>query len=245
MNADPAVQLRLLALQATDTSLSQLAHRRRSLPELAAIAEHQKRSIVLEDSVIDAQTSIADIELEQRRLENDVDTVRTRTGKDQAQLQAGGLPPRELSGLEHEIATLARRQSSLEDDLLDVMERGENAADELRVATEARNEVADAARSLEARRDETFGEIDAAVATHAAERDSMAGELPPELLALYEKSRTQGGTGAAMLRQRRCEGCRIEASGSELSTLRKAAPDAVVRCENCRAILVRTAESGL
>ncbi|MBE7187935.1 zinc ribbon domain-containing protein [Jatrophihabitans endophyticus] len=245
MNADPAVQLRLLDLQAADTSLAQLAHRRRSLPELAAITEHRGRLTGLEGAVVDAQTTIADIELEQRRLENDVDTVRTRTGKDQARLQAGGLPPRELSGLEHEIATLARRQSTLEDELLEVMERGETAADELRVATAARDEVLDEMHALEARRDEAFGEIDAAVAGRTPEREAVAAALPADLLALYEKSRSQGGTGAALLRQRRCEGCRIEASGSELSALRKAEPDAVVRCENCRAILVRTAESGL
>ena len=160
-------------------------------------------------------------------------------------LQAGGLPPRELSGLEHEIATLARRQSNLEDELLEVMERGETAADDLRVATEGRNEVVTEMQTLEARRDEVFGEIDGTVAGRTPERESIAASLPPDLLALYERSRTQGGTGAAMLRQRHCEGCRIEASGSELSALRKSEPDAVVRCENCRAILVRTAESGL
>jgi predicted nucleic acid-binding Zn-ribbon protein len=37
----------------------------------------------------------------------------------------------------------------------------------------------------------------------------------------------------------------MELSGSELSAARTAAADEVVRCDNCRAILVRTAESGL
>ena len=48
-----------------------------------------------------------------------------------------------------------------------------------------------------------------------------------------------------MLRQRRCEGCHIELSGSELAAVRGAEADAVVRCDNCRRILIRTAESGL
>jgi hypothetical protein len=34
-------------------------------------------------------------------------------------------------------------------------------------------------------------------------------------------------------------------SGSELAGVRHAAADEVVRCDNCRAVLVRTAESGL
>ena len=64
-------------------------------------------------------------------------------------------------------------------------------------------------------------------------------------MTLYERARAHSGTGAALLRQRRCEGCHIELSGSELAAVRKADDDAVIRCENCRAILVRTAESGL
>ena len=48
-----------------------------------------------------------------------------------------------------------------------------------------------------------------------------------------------------MMRQRRCEGCRIELSGAALSAVRAAEPDVVLRCEECRRILVRTAESGL
>jgi hypothetical protein len=48
-----------------------------------------------------------------------------------------------------------------------------------------------------------------------------------------------------VLRQRRCEGCHIELSGSELAAVRAAAPDEVVRCDNCRRILVRTEDSGL
>jgi predicted nucleic acid-binding Zn-ribbon protein len=54
-----------------------------------------------------------------------------------------------------------------------------------------------------------------------------------------------GGVGAALVRHRRCEGCRIELAGNELATVRHSAPDVVIRCDNCRRILVRTAESGL
>ncbi|WP_375483223.1 zinc ribbon domain-containing protein [uncultured Jatrophihabitans sp.] len=245
MNADPADQLRLLDLQAADTALAQLAHRRRTLPELAQLAAKEKDAAEVNNRVIDAQTLVADIELEQRRLENDVDTVRTRAAKDDARLQSGGLPSRELEGLQHEIASLARRQSSLEDDLLDVMERAEQAGATLGVATSDEQAVRAEVSELQVRRDSSFGEIDDAIGQREPQRAAIASALPPDLLALYEKSRASGGHGAAMLRQRRCEGCRIELSGSEVSALRAAAPAAVVRCENCRAILVRTSESGL
>ncbi|GAB2460029.1 zinc ribbon domain-containing protein [Jatrophihabitans fulvus] len=245
MNADPAVQLRLLDLQAADTALSQLAHRRRSLPQLAAIADKAKAAAALHHELVDAQTAVADTELEQNRLEADVETVRNRAARDDARLQAGGLPAKELGSLQHEIATLARRQSTLEDELLEVMERAESA-DAVLSDVQARHEAVVAEQhDLEAERDSAFAEIDAAAAERRPQRDAIAAGLPADLLALYEKARAQSGNGAALLRQRRCEGCRIELSGSDLNAVRKADPDDVVRCDNCRAILVRTSESGL
>jgi uncharacterized protein len=245
MNADTATQLRLLDLQAADTALAQLAHRRNNLPELAGIADCVKRGADLHNELVDAETRQSDIAAEQRRLEADVDTVRARSGRDEARLQAGGLPARELESLQHEIATLARRQSTLEDELLDVMERAEEADALLREATARHDALATEQRDLEAARDAAFAEIDAAIAQRTPERASIAELLPAELLALYERARAHGGTGAALLRQRRCEACHIELSGSELAAVRNAAPDEVVRCDNCRAVLVRTAESGL
>ena len=246
MNADPAAQLRLLDLQAADTALAQLAHRRATLPELAALAEREKRGTELHNEAIDAETLLADIVDEQRKLENEVDAVRTRASRDEQRLQSGGLPAKELESLQHEVTSLARRQSALEDDLLEVMERHEEADARLAEVSAARAALDAERAELEAAGDAAFAEIDAAVTARGAERSAIAGDLPADLLALYEKAREHGGgVGAAMLRQRRCEGCRIELSGAELSAVRAAEPDAVVRCEECRRILVRTAESGL
>jgi predicted nucleic acid-binding Zn-ribbon protein len=63
---------------------------------------------------------------------------------------------------------------------------------------------------------------------------------------LYDKVRADvGGTGAAMLQHKRCLGCQMEQTPTEINRLRDAAEDEVLRCEECRRILVRTAESGL
>lgn len=245
MNADPAIQLRLLDLQAADTALAQLTHRRANLPELSAIVERQREARRLHDELVEAQTRRDDIAAEQRRLESDVDTVRARAARDESRLQAGGLPSRELESLQHEIATLARRQSTLEDDVLDAMERAEEADAAVREVGGRHEAVTANLVELEAARDTAFAEIDSAVGQRGPERAAIAAELPAELVALYERARTHGGTGAALLRARRCEACHLELSGSELAGMRAAGADEVVRCDNCRAVLVRTAESGL
>ena len=247
MNADPAVQIRLLDLQAGDTTLSRLAHRRATLPELAEIELGDQNLAALRDDVVRAETRLRDLGREQRRLEADVDQVRQRASRDQQRMTSGAVgSPKELERLQHEVDTLARRQAELEDQVLEVMEQHEKAEGDLSELRSRMDQVAADRDDAVARRDRAHAEIDAERADATAERDQLATEIPEDLSALYERIRSSsGGVGAAALRQRRCEGCRLELAGTELTAARTAPPDAVLRCENCGRILVRIPESGL
>ncbi|CAN5573078.1 C4-type zinc ribbon domain-containing protein [soil metagenome] len=246
MIADPFVQLRLLDLQAVDTALAQLNHRRRTLPELAVISDCDKRSAALRVRLVDAETEVADLAAAQRRLEVDIDTVRQRADKDQARMASSGVPAKEIAGLQHEVTSLARRQGVLEDELLELMESRETADAGVQSLTEQLAQIAAERAVAEQARDEAVTEISAAEALRTGERAELAASMPEDLLALYDKVRAaSGGMGAALLRQRRCEGCRLDLAGNELSTVRAAKPEQVLRCENCRRILVRSHESGL
>jgi predicted nucleic acid-binding Zn-ribbon protein len=246
VTADPAIQIRLLDLQAIDTVVAQLAHRRRALPELGTIADSTARLTELHNEAVGFETQLSDIASEQRRLENDIDVVRSREERDQKRLASGGIPAKELEGLQHELQSLARRQSTLEDAALEVMEKREELESQLAEVQSTQAEVTAARSAAEQTRDAAWADIDAQVAEKIVQRRTVEAEMPEELLSLYDKVReAQGGVGAAALRHRRCEGCRLELAGSELSAVRSAAPDEVVRCENCRRILVRTPESGL
>jgi predicted nucleic acid-binding Zn-ribbon protein len=244
--ADPFVQLRLLDLQAVDTALAQSSHRRRTLPELATIADCDKRAAELRVELVDAETALADLDAAQRRLEADVETVRQRAEKDQSRMSASGVPAKEITGLQHEVASLARRQSVLEDELLELMESRESAETEVLALTGRLGEIEAERAEAESARDKIFAELADVEAAYHAERIALAESMPADLLTLYGKVReTSGGVGAAMLRQRRCEGCRLDLAGNELSAVRTAKPEQVLRCENCRRILIRTHESGL
>jgi uncharacterized protein len=246
VKASPAAQLRLLDLQAADTALAQLAYRRTSLPELTVIAEAARRDQALADESVDVETRIAELATDQRRLESEVEVVRNRRSRDEDRLRRGGVPAKELDGLQHEVASLLRRQSTLEDELLEIMEQREQADTDLTAVNDRRAAVVADRSVAETNRDAALTDITTRMADLSAERGVLAADLPPDLLALYERLGAQhGGVGAAALRQRRCEGCHIELSGTELSSARTAAPDEVLRCENCRRILIRTPESGL
>lgn len=246
VTADPAVQQRLLDVQAVDTVLAQLAHKRRTLPQIAELAEYAKQAAGLHAQAVGWETQLSDIADEQRRLENDIDMVRQRETRNQQRLDRGGIPPKELEGLQHELQSLARRQGTLEDETLEVMQRREEIETALAAVRAQRDELAVAQTAAMSRKDAASAEIDAALAERTAQRTQAAAGMPADLLNLYDKVRqAQGGVGAAGLRQRRCDGCRLELAGTELSAVRSAAPDEVLRCENCRRILIRTPESGL
>jgi len=246
VNADHAIQLRLLDLQTADTALAQLAHRRRTLPELATLHERERNLDALRGDIVDAETLVSDLADDQRRLEGEIDIVRARETRDEQRLLSGGLPAKDLEGLQHELVTLKRRQATLEDELLEVMEQREAADGALSQLSAQQSAIEVECADLVVARDAAFTEIDASRAQRTQERDGLAAGMPEDLLALYEKGREHsGGTGAAMLRHGRCEGCHIELSGSELNSVRSAEPDLIVRCDNCRCILIRTSESGL
>ncbi len=246
MKVDPFAQLSLLDLQAVDTALQQLAHRRRNLPELAELNRLDAELARMGDERSHAQMDVDDLERDIRRMDGDVEQVKQRAQRNQTRLDSGQGSGKELEALQHELVTLRKRQSDLEDSELALMERKEAAQATLAETVNQLVTVTEKRDAALARRDAALAEIAAEEEKRRADRGPIAVKIPEALLALYEKIRAdQGGMGAAMLRARRCEGCRIEMAGRDLDVIRKTPMDEVLRCENCRRILIRTSESGL
>lgn len=245
MKAPPSVQRRLLDLAGVDTELNRLGHRRRSLPEHAELTAAEAAVRAAKDAVVEAETNAGDLDRDIRRIERDVDGVRARVERDNGLLAGAGIGAKQATEIQHELETLARRQGVLEDEQLEIMERREAVGVHL---DHARSVLEAAERELTAvgeRRDAALADISAGEEGRRRDRDAVAADLPADLLALYEKRREQGGTGAALLLARRCQACRLDLDRTAITALRAAAADDVVRCEECGTILVRTPESGL
>jgi uncharacterized protein len=247
VKASPEAQLRLLQLADLDAELGRLEHRRKSLPEHADVSRLEELDRALRDEITGLEARQGDLKREQAKADADVEQVRSRIGRDRTRLDAGQVSsPRELENLQSEIESLLRRQSDLEDVELDVMERLESAQARLKEAGAERASVGTDLQAVTARRDTAVAEIAGLAAQAADQRAAAAAEEPAELLDLYERLRAQhGGVGAAALRRGQCQGCHLTLNAGDLSEIRAAAPDDVVRCEECRRILVRTDESGL
>ena len=240
MKASPQAQLKLLELADLDAELSRLDHRRRTLPENAEFERAQQRDTELRDELTTLEATGSDLSRDQAKAERDVDQVRSRIERDRARLDAGQVSsPKELENLRSEIVSLERRQGDLEEIVLEVMERLEDVTRRRDAFSSEQATLTSQMAQIAARRDAAFAEIDEQAGKTRDQRAGIAADLPGDLLSLYDRLRAQHTVGAAVLRNGRCEGCHLSLNTVDLGRIRAAPPDEVLRCEECRRILVR------
>jgi len=243
VNASPEHQRILLDVADLDRRIAQ-AERARTTPtqaaritELVAIRQEQLRELTNLTGTRD------DVRTELTRLESDVKLVEQRRARDADRL-AVATNPKDAQALEHEIASLTKRQSDLEDIELDLMGRVEDAdaAVAAQQALLATTTAEGAALTAQAKADVTSATELGAQLTR--DREAVTAAIPAPLLAEYTR-RAANSAGAARLARGTCEGCRMLLPGTDLNDIRNAADDLVVSCPECGCILVRTEESGL
>ncbi|MFJ7749123.1 zinc ribbon domain-containing protein [Arthrobacter sp. NPDC097144] len=240
--ASSAEQLRLLDLQALDSTVRKLRNRARSVNDNSAIADLAMERAAAQSRLVAAATEAADITRELTRAEADVASVAARVERNQKHLDSGSGTSKELTSLQSEMESLKRRRSDLEDVELEVMERLEAAK---AVEDQSRQAAADLdARmaALEEKRDAELAEIESERRAVLADRDELAATFEPELLALYEKTLAKHGIGAARLYNGTSEGSGMQLSPGDLADIRRAAEDDIVFCPDSGCILVRSDE---
>jgi predicted nucleic acid-binding Zn-ribbon protein len=190
---------------------------------------------------------VEDLTAEQAKVDADVEQVKSRRTRDRDRMDQGLVSnPKDLQRMQHELESLERRITSLEDQELEVMERLEEAQKSHAELSAQVVEADERLAALTRTRDERSAALDADLAQVQSARAPMTDGMPEDLLSLYDRLREQkGGVGAAALRARECGGCRLSLDPAELTRIRAAPMDDVIRCEECQRILIRTSESGL
>jgi predicted nucleic acid-binding Zn-ribbon protein len=247
LKADPAAQLALLDLQELDSRADLLRHQRETLPELAEIAALTTTRAELDGRRRDAQIAVDDLTAEQAKVDADVEQVKTRRTRDQDRMAQGLIAnPKDPERMQGELESLQRRITSLEDDELEVMARLEDAEKDLDALTQGVADADQRLAELSRARDARFEQLDRDLQAVAADRGPTVALIPDDLLALYDRLRaSKNGVAVGALRARECSGCRLSLDPSELASIRAAAPDEVIRHDECQRILVRTPESGI
>jgi uncharacterized protein len=241
MQAPIAEQRALLELQAHDSAIDRLDHRRASLPEDARLVELGDALAAVDQLTAERDGNLATVQRDQSRLEHEIDMVTSKARTEEARAASGKVTsPKELTAIQEEVASLKRRQGTLEDELLELMEQRETLEGELAELAARREGFAAEQATVTKARDAALAEIDQELDGEREARDGVVPGVGEQLRALYDQIRARqgGGVGAAALVGNTCQGCRVSISPVELAALRKLPPDAVKRCENCRRILV-------
>lgn len=240
MKASHLDQERLLALQQIDIDLLKIAHKIKNSP-LNSNLESLNRSLIdSKNLLIAAETEKSDIQHELSRSEIDVEQVVSRIEKDEKRLASGTGTPKELEQIQHELGTLAKRRSELEEVELEIMVRVDDVSKRI---TDLQKQLASFEAELARVQSELEIEVrslDSAKQSSLNAREALAPQIDKELLALYEKIRSSSdGLGAAQLVGDSCGGCHLKLNAAEMEKIKSLSDDEVVRCEECRRILIR------
>jgi predicted nucleic acid-binding Zn-ribbon protein len=189
---------------------------------------------------IAAETERTDVKRELSRAEGDVEQILTRINRDEARLSSGTGTPKELEQTQHELVTLNARRVELEEAELTIMvvvEELTNRITELSTQEDTLNaEIAD----CEIKRENALTLIINERTSVNEKRAACIAPIADELKKLYAKlAADNNGNAAAPLVGNECKGCHLTINTTEVSRISTLPADEVVRCEQCRCILVR------
>ena len=240
MKASVTDQNNLIELQRIDSAISQANHRLKALPEHQQLVAIQAKLTAGAVELATAEAELADVAIDLRRSEVEVEQVADRMKKDEARLSGGQASPKELEQLQHELGTLAKRKSELEDGELEIMIRHDAAKQKVETLKSDEEGLKKLELELNIRLENAKTEIDREIALKNSERTLLVPKIDTALTELYEKVKANGsGIGAALLIGNTCDGCRLAINAVEMERIKSLDSEEVLRCEECRRILVR------
>ncbi len=231
----------LLRIQGHDTTLVQLNHRRGHLPQHTEAAEVRAQIDTSARQSANSRAAHADLTAKMAHIEGQVHDLDTKIEGLNAQMfSSSARSPRELQAIEADIESIRRHRSKLEDAELELIDAFEPHDKAVRASDEQVNARQARLVELDAEIVAAQAALDAEAAAVAAERGTLASAIDAGTIELYEKVRTANrGVGAARLEHGTCMSCRLKIAAVELDRIRHLATDALVRCDECGAILVR------
>jgi len=240
VKASASDQRSILDIQRFDLQSATLNNKAANLPELAELTSTTIKQNNVRDLRIAAETELSDVKRELARAEGDVEQIVTRINRDEARLSSGTGTPKELEQTQHELVTLGARRSELEEVELEIMMRVDGLKERIATLTVEEGELAAVIMDLNIRKENAMAAIQTELEGIATDRNSTTQSVSAEFMALYEKIRgSNNGIGAAVLAGNQCKGCNLTLNTIELQRIAGLAEDEVIRCEECRCILVR------
>jgi predicted nucleic acid-binding Zn-ribbon protein len=232
---------RLLELQRFDTAIDRLTQRKANLPEQRILDEIAAELVGARAAHATKQEELDAVARDQSRLEGEVQMIDEKIKHESGRLYGGDISsPKELANIQAELDALRRRKNHLEDQDLEVLERREEIEKDLGALAETLGALEARSGEAAAARDSAAVEIESELEQNTSGRAEVVPQIPEELLDLYVELRPKkDGVAAAILDGNVCRGCGVSLSPMALDAIKRADAGELVRCENCRRILVQ------
>ena len=118
----------LLDLQAVDSEIDRLLHRRQSLPELEQyrVAHEAAQGIAARLETEEAELKQAELALD--KSEGELGLLEQKLTQEERRLYAGGMNARETGNMQHEVESLRTRRTTMEEGVLELLDQRETLA---------------------------------------------------------------------------------------------------------------------
>ena len=232
-------QNKLLDLVAIDRNI--MANQQKKLTNSTKIKleELKARLPGIEATKVDNIAKINELKKNVNKAELDVENISKRIEKDSQNLNSTQTNPKDLIQLQHEIDNLNLKKSELEEVELEVLSELEELEQKEIKLTKMLLDLNKEIDSLYLKLNDEIRIIDDELNSFFQSREKIVLEIDKQLIDLYEKIRKEHGIGAAVFANNICTSCQISISPAELVQIQKTPKEEIVRCDNCRCILVR------
>jgi predicted nucleic acid-binding Zn-ribbon protein len=226
---DQQLQL-LIRLQAIDTRIGVLEADAARLPkEIAAIhaaVEESRKQVEQTKTRLDAARK------DQRAKEKDLEVVQAKRAKNEARLYEVKTN-KEYSAVLIEIEEVKQEKARMEEEVLVLMESQERLTGDIREAEARFKQRESQGRSDEVTLKEQLRGIETDLAAVRTERKELAGKLPANILADYDRIlRARAGLALVpVAKPNFCGACRMTITPQRLQELR--AQSSLIPCESC------------
>ena len=224
----------LYEIQQVDLELGSVSRR---LKEIAATMGESAELKRARKIVADAEAQVARCGSEMRNLDIEVTGLSQKIEANEGRLYSGRVTnPKELAGLEEEVASLKRWRAKKEEDLFEAMVNTEESEASLANAQAILNQVSESWRAEQGNLGDEQTDLQARFEELRGKREALVTIIGSEEVTTYERLRQKkGGRAVAGVRDGVCEGCRMNPPSSQVQHARS--NNELVFCNNCGRIL--------
>lgn len=223
---------KILEIQELDMKMIRLMRlkkeRQKELGKLNKIKEDlQKQVARKEGEVLDLKKDIKLLELEILEVKDKIKKLEEQQGLIKK--------VDEFNALTQEISTIEKQRHAKEQALSDLFDKLAAEEDVLKNLQETSLQTQSNSKALEEEIFESIRQINGEGLEIKAERDEMAGEAEPEVLAIYERLLLNKKNRVVVpIENRCCSGCHITLTAQDENVVRKG--ERIIFCEHCSRI---------